>query len=144
MARLNQIVCALRFFYGVTLGRTDIPELIPYAREPHKLPVVPSADEVVRFLHAVSGLKSRAALATAYAAGLRAAEVASLRVADIGSARGVIHVRHGNPTSLSVPMCYAFVRPIPQRLAAHSHSAQYNAASLQCSCVQQAQLTHAR
>ncbi len=26
---LNQIVCALRFFYGVTLGRTDIPELIP-------------------------------------------------------------------------------------------------------------------
>lgn len=23
---LNQIVCALRFFYGVTLGRTDIPE----------------------------------------------------------------------------------------------------------------------
>ncbi len=32
---LNQIVCALRFFYGMTLGRTDIPELIPYAREPH-------------------------------------------------------------------------------------------------------------
>ena len=92
---LNQIVCALRFFYGVTLGRTDIPELIPYAREPHKLPVVLSADEVVRFLQAVSGLKSRAALATAYAAGLRAAEVASLRVADIDSARGVIHVRHG-------------------------------------------------
>ena len=63
---LNQIVCALRFFYGVTLRRTDIPELIPYAREPHKLPVVLSADEVVRFLQAVSGLKSRAALATAY------------------------------------------------------------------------------
>ena len=94
---LNQIVCALRFFYGVTLRRTDIPELIPYAREPHKLPVVLSADEVVRFLQAVSGLKSRAALATAYAAGLRAAEVASLRVADIDSARGVIHVRHGKP-----------------------------------------------
>ena len=92
---LNQIVCALRCFYGVTLGRTDIPERIPYAREPHKLPVVLSADEVVRFLQAVSDLKSRAALATAYAAGLRAAEVASLRVADIDSARGVIHVRHG-------------------------------------------------
>lgn len=37
---LNQIVCALRFFYSVTLRRTDIPELIPYARKPHKLPVV--------------------------------------------------------------------------------------------------------
>ena len=92
---LNQIVCALRFFYGVTLGRTEVPERIPYAREPQKLPVVLSADEVVRFLQAVSGLKSRAALTTAYAAGLRAAEVAALQVADIDSARGIIIVRHG-------------------------------------------------
>lgn len=34
---LNQIVCALRFFYGVTLRRPDLPERIAYAREPHKL-----------------------------------------------------------------------------------------------------------
>jgi len=59
---LNQIVCALRFFYGVTLGEALIPERIAYAREPRKLPVVLSADEVVRFLEAVSSLKSRAAL----------------------------------------------------------------------------------
>ena len=45
---LNQTVCALRFFYGVTLGHGEIPERIPYAREPRKLPVVLSADEVVR------------------------------------------------------------------------------------------------
>ena len=92
---LNQIVCALRFFYGVTLGEAAVPERIPYAREPRKLPIVLSADEVVRFLEAVSSLKSRAALTTAYAAGLRASEVAGLRVADIDSARGVILVRHG-------------------------------------------------
>jgi integrase/recombinase XerD len=55
---LNQIVCALRFFYGVTLGEALIPERIPYAREPRKLPVVLSADEVVQFLEAVSSLKS--------------------------------------------------------------------------------------
>ena len=59
---LNQIVCALRFFYGVTLGQATVPERIPYAREPRKLPVVLSADEVVQFLEAVSSLKSRAAL----------------------------------------------------------------------------------
>jgi integrase/recombinase XerD len=29
---LNQIVCALRFFYGVTLGHDAIPERINYAR----------------------------------------------------------------------------------------------------------------
>jgi integrase/recombinase XerD len=92
---LNQIVCALRFFYGVTLGEAAVPERIPYAREPRKLPIVLSADEVVRFLEAVSSLKSRAALTTAYAAGLRASEVAGLRVEDVDSDRGVILVRHG-------------------------------------------------
>ena len=92
---LNQIVCALRFFYGVTLNEPTVPERIPYARTPRKLPVVLSADEVVRFLEAVSGLKSRAALTTAYAAGLRASEVTGLLVEDIDSSRGVIHVRHG-------------------------------------------------
>ena len=92
---LNQTVCALRFFYGVTLGEPTVPERIPYARTPRKLPVILSADEVVRFLEAVSSLKSRAALTTAYAAGLRASEVAGLMIADIDSARGVIRVRHG-------------------------------------------------
>ena len=82
---LNQTVCALRFFYGVTLGHGAIPERIAYAREPRKLPVVLSADEVVRFLEAVPSLKSRAALTTAYAAGLRVSEVVGLKVADIDS-----------------------------------------------------------
>ena len=92
---LNQTVCALRFLYGVTLTRPDLPERIPYAREPQKLPVVLSADEVVRFLEAVPSLKSRAALTTAYAAGLRASEAASLKVADIDSSRMVIRVEQG-------------------------------------------------
>ena len=92
---LNQTVCALRFFYGVTLDRGEIPERITYARTPRKLPVILSADEVVRFLEAVPSLKARAALTTAYAAGLRASEVVSLKVADIDSGRMVIDVRHG-------------------------------------------------
>ena len=94
-AALNQTVCALRFLYGVTLGHGEIPERIPYAREPRKLPVVLSADEVVRFLEAVPSLKSRAALTTAYAAGLRASEVVALKVANIDSGRMVIRVEHG-------------------------------------------------
>ena len=92
---LNQKVCALRFFYGVTLGRAEIPELIAYARTPRKLPEVLSAEEVVRFLEAVPGMKMRTALTAAYAAGLRVSEVAGLRVADIDSGRSVIRVRHG-------------------------------------------------
>lgn len=92
---LNQIVCSLRFFFGVTLNEAIVPERIPYARTPRKLPVVLSTDEVVRFLEAVSSLKSRAALTTAYAAGLRASEVAGLRIEDIDSGRGVIRVCQG-------------------------------------------------
>ena len=85
---------ALRFFYGVTLGqarsRSD-----SVAREPRKLPVVLNADEVVRFLEAVPSLKTRAALTTAYAAGLRASEAVGLKVADIDSGRMVIRVEQG-------------------------------------------------
>ncbi|MBV9509880.1 MAG: site-specific integrase [Caulobacteraceae bacterium] len=92
---LNQAVCALRFFYGITLGRTDLPERIPYARAPRKLPVVLSADEVVGFLEAVKGLRNRVALTTAYAAGLRSLEATRLKVADIDSGRMVIRVEQG-------------------------------------------------
>ena len=92
---LNQTVCALRFLYGVTLKQADLPERIPYAREPQKLPVVLGADEVVRFLEAVPSLKARAALTTAYAAGLRASEAASLKVANIDSSRMVIRIEQG-------------------------------------------------
>src|SRR5205085_2778334 len=92
---LNQTVCALRFLYGVTLKQAELPERIPYAREPQKLPVVLGADEVVRFLEAVSSLKARAALTTAYAAGLRASEAASLKVGDIDSSRMVIRIEQG-------------------------------------------------
>ena len=68
---------------------------VDYARTPRKLPVILSADEVVLFLEAVPSLKARAALTTAYAAGLRASEAVSLKLADIDSARMVIQVRHG-------------------------------------------------
>src|SRR6516164_1670946 len=92
---LNQIVCALRFFYGVTLGQAIVPERITYARQPSKLPVVLSADEVVRFLEAIPSLKSRTALTTVYAAGLRVSEVVLLKIADIDSQRMVIRVEQG-------------------------------------------------
>ena len=87
---LNQTVCALRFFYGVTLGQAEIPERIRYAREPRKLPVVLNADEVVRFLEAVASLKTRTELTMASAAGLRVSEAVGLKVCDIDSGRMVM------------------------------------------------------
>jgi site-specific recombinase XerD len=92
---INQTVCALRFFYGVTLGRGEIPERIPYARTPRKLPVVLDGDEVVRLIEAVPGVKMRTALVTAYAAGLRASEVVRLKVSDVDSGRMVLRIEQG-------------------------------------------------
>ena len=85
----------MRFFYGVTLGRTDAIERIVAAREPQRLPVVLSADEIVLFLEAVPGLRNRAALTTAYGAGLRAGEVARLETTAIDSGRMLIRIEQG-------------------------------------------------
>jgi site-specific recombinase XerD len=94
-ATLNQTVSALRFFYGVTLGRTDLPGRIPYARVPKTLPVVLSAVEVARFIDAVDGAVCRTALATVYATGLRTAEVLWLKIEHLESARELIRVEQG-------------------------------------------------
>jgi integrase/recombinase XerD len=89
----NQTLAALRFLYEVTLGRKDVLERIPCPKQPKRLPVVLSLDEVARFFAALVGIKHRAILMTAYAAGLRLSEVIGLRVDDIDSKRMVIRVR---------------------------------------------------
>jgi integrase/recombinase XerD len=88
-------VAALRFFFRVTLKRSDIIEHTTFIHEPRKLPVVLSPEEVARLLDAAPGLKYKAALSVAYGAGLRAAEVTSLKVGDIDSKRMVIRVEQG-------------------------------------------------
>ncbi len=87
---LNQTVSTLRFFFKVTLGRPDLVERTAFVREPRKLPVVLSPEEVARLLDAAPALKYKAALSVAYGAGLRVSEVVALKVGDIDSKRMVI------------------------------------------------------
>ena len=94
-ATMNNAVSALRFFFGVTLGRGDAEVGMTTVRLPQRLPVILSPEEVVRLLDHAPGLKSRAALSLAYGAGLRASEVVSLKVTDIDSERQVIRVEQG-------------------------------------------------
>jgi integrase/recombinase XerD len=89
----SQARSAIRFLYEVTLGRTDVMERIPCPKQPKRLPVVLSLDEVARVFAALVGIKHRAILMTAYAAGLRLSEVVGLRVDDIDSKRMVVRVR---------------------------------------------------
>jgi site-specific recombinase XerD len=92
---VNHTVSALRFFFRVTLKRHDMIEHTTFIREPRKLPVVLSPEEVARLLNAAPELKYKAALSVAYGAGLRAAEVVSLKVSDIDSKRMLIRVEQG-------------------------------------------------
>jgi integrase/recombinase XerD len=94
-AHINQVSAALRFVFGVTLGRPEAFERIVVAKMPKRLPIVLSREEVARLLRAADGLRNKATLATAYGAGLRAAELAALKVTDIDSRRMVIRVEHG-------------------------------------------------
>jgi len=75
----NITLCALRFFYQTTLGRTGLLDGIPCPKEPKRLPVVLSREEVTTFLAAAPRLKSRTMLTMAYAAGLRVSEIVSPR-----------------------------------------------------------------
>jgi integrase/recombinase XerD len=94
---LNHTVSALRFFFKITLGRGDIEKHTQIAREPRKLPVVLSPEEVARLLEAAPGpgLKYKAALSAAYACGLRVSEVVALKVSDIDSKRMLIRIEQG-------------------------------------------------
>src|SRR3954463_10202941 len=89
----NQALCALKFLYRVTLRKDWGLDGLARSRHQLKLPVVLSVDEVTRFFEAITSLRHRAILMTAYAAGLRISEVLALRVDDIDSARMVIRVR---------------------------------------------------
>lgn len=91
----NQTVAALRFLYEVTLDRHGVMVRVPCPKQPKKLPTVLSLDEMARFFGAVLGVKHRAILMTAYAAGLRISEVVALRVDDVDSQRMILRVRQG-------------------------------------------------
>lgn len=91
----TQILAALKFLYRVTLQDDQRLEHIPGPKRQRKLPVVLSPAEVDQFFAAITCLKHRAILMTAYAAGLRVSEVTHLQVDDIDSQRKVISVRQG-------------------------------------------------
>jgi site-specific recombinase XerD len=94
-ASINGAMVALRFFFRVTLKRPEAVDYIAIVREPQRLPVVLTPDEVASLLETAPGLKWRTALSVAYGAGLRASEVVGLKVGDIDSRRMRIRVEQG-------------------------------------------------
>jgi len=94
-SNINIAYWALHFFYVKTLHREWNVEKIPHPKKEKRLPVVLAQEEVKKLLEAVSNLKHRVMLMTAYAGGLRVSEVANLKVTDIDSKRMLIRVEQG-------------------------------------------------
>jgi site-specific recombinase XerD len=92
---INATITGLRFFFETTLDDRQALRKMSTIRDPRKLPVILSPNEVKRLLEATTNLKYKAALATAYGAGLRASEVTHLKVTDIDSQRMILRVEQG-------------------------------------------------
>lgn len=91
----NQALSALLFLYREVL-RQDLPWMsdIRRAKEPDRLPLVLSRDEVARVLDNMGGVTWLMA-SLLYGAGLRLMECVRLRVQDVDLVRREILVRHG-------------------------------------------------
>jgi site-specific recombinase XerD len=142
---VNQSMSAMKFLYLTTLDKDWPEKKFPYVRVPNRLPVVLSAEEVLWFLAHVTGLKYRAALMTAYGAGLRVSEVVSLKLTDIDSQRMLIRVEQGkgnkdrytmlSPRLLSVLRTwYKAARPDEWLFPSWRTGRHISAGSLQTAC----------
>jgi integrase/recombinase XerD len=88
----NRIMTGLRFLLRVTLRRLDLTAEIYHIREPQKIPLVMSPDEMKRLLAVARSLKVRVLLGLGYGCGLRAGEVIRLKVKHIDRAQNIIRV----------------------------------------------------
>jgi site-specific recombinase XerD len=87
-SRLN----ALKFYFEQVLGREKFFWEIPRPKKPLLLPNVLGEKELMGLFNAITNLKHKAILFTAYSAGLRVSEVISLKMKDIDSDRMVIKI----------------------------------------------------
>ncbi len=92
---VNRTLTGLKFFFRTTVGQPEVLKLISPVREPERLPVVLSPEEVAEIIACAPSLKAQTALSVAYGAGLRGSEVVGLRTTDIDSDRMVIRIEQG-------------------------------------------------
>jgi len=91
----NVAISSLRFLFKHVLKRDEVWLSIERPRPEHRLPMVMSRDEMMRFLLAQRDLKYKAIFMIIYSSGLRVGEAVKLRVEDIDGDRKLLRVRGG-------------------------------------------------
>jgi integrase/recombinase XerD len=89
----NQIVNALKLFYGNILQKEIDIDKIHRPRKIKTLPNVLSKEDVKRILEGLQNLKHRAMLSLIYSCGLRSAELLHLQPGDIDSKRNLLFIK---------------------------------------------------
>jgi integron integrase len=115
----NQAVAALLFLYDAVLGRRLrlSPTEVVRAKEPRRVPVVLSRDEVRAVLAELRGVSKLVGLLL-YGSGLRLLECLSLRVKDVDFQRHEIRVRRGKGgVDRVVPLPLTVRGPLGEHLA---------------------------
>ena len=88
----NRTMTGMRFLFRITLRRRDLADEIYHIKEPQKVPLVMSQDEIKRLLAMARSLHIRVMLSLGYGCGLRAGEVVRLKTGDIDSAQDIIRI----------------------------------------------------
>lgn len=94
---VNIAVNAVRFLYGVTLGRDTVQLLasVPHSKSRTRRAEVYARSEVEAILTVPRQPRERVFLMTVYACGLRVSEATQLKTTDIDRARMQLRVRNG-------------------------------------------------
>lgn len=83
---------ALKYYYEKVLGKEKFFWEIPRAKKPFQLPNVLGEKQITALFNALTNLKHKAILFTAYSSGLRVSEVVGLKLSDIDSDRMQIKI----------------------------------------------------
>jgi len=83
---------ALKYFVLHILKRPDFP-MIKLSKEPKKLPIILSIQEIQCILVVTKNSKHKLLLSLSYGAGLRVSEIVSLKIQDIDLQRWTIHIK---------------------------------------------------
>ena len=94
-ATTNRTVAALKFLYIDTLGCPERVAGLRARKKPRKLPRHMTEEEVERLILATPDLRYRAAIITAYGAGLRISETVAIKIGDIKSDEKLLHIPSG-------------------------------------------------
>jgi integrase/recombinase XerD len=90
----NQIVNALKLFFGIVENKQLNVELIHRPKREKALPNVLSKAEVKSILESINNIKHKAMLSLIYSCGLRSSELINLKIGDVDSKRNLLLIKN--------------------------------------------------